>query len=256
MPISKQENNEISEVLSSLGLNSKEQIIYKTVISLNQTTLTPIAKQAQLPLTTTQSIVERLVKQGFLNTTKSGSRHIYQASEPKLLEQKLLQQSKDFAAISPLLNELKTEKGGSTQIKIYYNDRIKDIFFQMLEAKTKIIYEIVSGEDIQKILGEKFHFSKRRVERNIYLKSLRVETHEIKKYSSRIHAKELREARFLPKELGFQTSIFFWDDTIAFFGSQNENLAWTIRSHAWTDTLKQLFSFLWQLSRPMITLKE
>ena len=86
------------------------------------------------------------------------------------------------------------------------------------------------------------------------LKSLRVEAREIKKYSAAIHAKEMREARFLPREFTFRASILFWDDTVAFFTTKDEGIAWTVQSPVIRELFQQVFDMLWSVSRKMETL--
>ena len=85
------------------------------------------------------------------------------------------------------------------------------------------------------------------------LRSLRVERHEIKRYSKETHARELREAKFLPRELSFKASLMCWDDTVAFFSSNDEGLAWTVESRSIAETVRQLFDLLWSVSRTMET---
>ncbi len=250
------QNKEISEVLAGFGLHDTDQRVYLAALPLGQTNLVPLAQAASLPLTTVQSIAQRLERRGFFLVSKKGSRSTYEAADPAMLEQILSRQTRDLKAITPLLASLKEHKGGEAGIRVYRGERMRDIFYEILNSREKIVYEIVSAKDIQAIMGEKLHFSRRRVEKGIHLKSLRIENKEIKKYSPRIHAKELREARFLPKELAFKTSIILWGTSIAYFTTYEEGLAWTVQSNAMAESFKQLFNLLWMISRPMITLKE
>ena len=128
-----------------------------------------------------------------------------------------------------------------------------DVFHQALAAKNKSLLEIVSAKDLQEILGEKFHFTRRRLKVGLRLRSLRVERHEIKKYSKETHMRELREAKFLPRELSFKASLMCWDDTVAFFSAKDEGLAWTVESRSIAETVRQLFDLLWSVSRTMET---
>ena len=143
-----------------------------------------------------------------------------------------------------------------SKIKIYYRERVTDIFHEALNSKEKLVHEIVSAKDFQEIIGEKFHFTKRRIKNNVHLRSLRVETQEIKKYNKSIHEREMRQAKFLPKELNFRASIMFWDNKIAFFTTKNEGLAWVVESKIMRETIEQIFNMLWSFSRRMETLEE
>ncbi|MSU74964.1 MAG: hypothetical protein EXS55_00385 [Candidatus Magasanikbacteria bacterium] len=249
-PLQKQE---LAEVLLSFGLKEKEQRVYIALLRAGQTTATPLARLAELPPTTTESILQRLLEYGLISASKHKSRHVYEAHDPTVLKRLLEKKLREVAAAIPLLQTIKKDYTTSTKVKIYYRDRLTDIFESAMNCKSKIIYEIVSPKNFQEILGEKYHFTKRRLEHGIKLKSLRVESHEIKKYSPVIHTRELREAKFLPRELTFQATILFWDTTVAIFATKTEGSAVTITSPVFSEMFKQLFDLLWSISRPMIT---
>lgn len=250
------QQQEIGEVLSQFGLNEKDQKVYLVLLQLGQTTLTPLARAVDLKTTTVQSVVKRLVDRGLVSASKRGSRHVYKANDPLVLKKILERQVEEMKTIIPFLQTLKEEPSVSPKIRVYYRDRINDIFMQGLESKNKLIYEIVSAKDFQKVIGEKLHFTRRRLKHGVRLKSLRVEEHEIKKYSKKTHERELREAKFLPRELTFRSSMMFWDDTVAFVSTKDEGIAWTVESKVLREMFQQLFDLLWSVSRRMETAEE
>ena len=128
-----------------------------------------------------------------------------------------------------------------------------DVFNEALSAKSKYIYEIIAARELQEIIGEKFHFTRRRVAANVRLKSLRVESQEIKKYSRQTHDRELHEAKFLPRELTFRANLLFWDNTVAFFSTKSEGIAWIVKSAVIKESVQQIFDLLWSISRRMET---
>ncbi|MDO8625904.1 MAG: helix-turn-helix domain-containing protein [Candidatus Magasanikbacteria bacterium] len=253
MPLSVAQKQEITEVLSSFGLRDKEQLVYLALLSLGPSTTTPLARKARLRPTTAESIIKRLYNDGLVFATKHASRHIYTAHEPKHLKKILEKKLEEIQKIVPLLETLKKEHTTEAAVKIYYRERFNDIFDDLFAAKPVTVYEIVAPRQIQDILGEKYHFTKRRVEKNISLKSLRVEVEEIKKYSRASHQRELREAKFLPRELTFEASIFFWKQTVAIFTTRAEGTAVVITSPVLSQMMLQLFNLLWSISRPMET---
>jgi len=254
--LSSSQQKEINEVLGLFGLSAKEISVYLSLLVSGRTTITPLSQTLNLPVTTVQSVLDRLRDHGIVEVTKNKSRHVYESLEPKILKRILEEKIKSVSNIIPLLERVRSESTRPAKIKVYYRDRITDIFNEALKAKNKLVYEIVSAEDLQIILGEKYHFTRRRKENNIRLKSLRIEAHEIKKYSANTHRLELREAKFLPRELTFKNNIMFWDNTVAFFSSASEGLAWTVESVSTRDTFEQIFNLLWEISRRMETLVE
>ena len=239
--------------MERFGLNDKERAVYLALLPLGETSLTPLARSARLPITTVQSIVARLVDDGLVGVSKRKSRHLYEAHDPVILRRLLERQIEEAAGVIPHLQKLRAEEGGGARIRVYYRERVTDIFHQALAAKSTTIIEIVSPRNIQEILGEKFHFTRRRLKAGVGLRSLRVEAREIKKYSKETHTREKREAKFLPRELNFRASLMCWDDTVAFFSAEDEGLAWTVESRSIAETVRQLFELLWSVGRTMET---
>ena len=239
-------------MLDRFGLNSRDQAVYLAMLPRGVVTLTPIATATGLPLTTVQSVMTRLTALGLVAVSKRKSRNAYEALDPAVLKRILERQAEEVTGVIPELRKLMGEEAGSPDIRVYWRERAADIFHQALGAKSKLVLEVVSGRDIQDVLGEKFHFTRRRLKAGIRLRSLRVERREIKKYTAEVDARELREAKFLPRELTFRSSFMVWDDTVAFFTPKDEGLAWTVRSPALAETLRQLFELLWSVSRKMI----
>lgn len=256
MPINSHQQKEVDEMLEQIGLRERERMVYLALLSQGETTMTPLARSLELPATTVQSILVRLTTAGLVATTKRKSRHAYEAYDPIVIQKILERQIQEAKNVIPLLQTLQGNGSSKMRIRIFHRERMTDIFHEALETNSGIIHEIVAAKEFQKIIGEKFHFTRRRVQRGVHLKSLRVESQEIKKYSAQTHIKELREAKFLPKELSFTSQILFWDDTIAFFGTAQEGLAWIVQSHSLRETMQQLFDLLWSISRRMETSPE
>ena len=254
--LNKSEQKEIQEVLAMFGLKEKEREVYLALLELNRAAVTPLAKYIKFPVTTVQSVLGRLVEIGIVGVTLIKTKQVYEANDPSVLKKILERKMQEISGVIPLLKKIKTDEDVSPKIKVFFRERMTDIFHEALNCKSKLVYEIVSAKDIQNILGEKFHFTKRRKLAGVYLKSLRIEKNEIKKYNKSIHEKELREAKFLPRELTFRSSIMFWDDTVAFFTNEDEGLAWTVDSRVTRETWQQLFELLWGVSRKMETLIE
>lgn len=257
MALSKEQEQEVHESLGRFGLSSLEQKAYLTLLEGGEMTATPLSKVLNIPLTTTQSILKRLSDQEVVLVTKRKSRSAYLAKDPSVFRKILEQKMREIADAVPIMKSLQADVVGIGSIKVYERERATEIFHHALATEEKLIYEIVSAAELQKVLGERFHFTKRRLEAGIRLKSLRVEEHEIKKYSKKTHEEELREAKFLPREMTFETSVMFWDDNMtAFFMPKSEKLGWTVESKALNTMMRQLFDMLWSVSRKMETKEE
>jgi len=76
---------EIQEVLERFGLRETDQRVYLAMLSMGAVTLSPIARQTGLPVTTVQSVVRRLVDVGIVSATKRKSRSVFEADDPAVL---------------------------------------------------------------------------------------------------------------------------------------------------------------------------
>jgi sugar-specific transcriptional regulator TrmB len=251
--ITKAEQTELNEVLSDFGLKEKDRQIYLAMLPMGVTSLTPLAQKTGLKITTVQAVITRLSDKGLIKISKRKSRSVFEAINPSDIKRILERRQEELTNIIPILQKLQSSPAQESKIRIYFRERATEIFHEALNTQNKLIYEIISARDFQQIIGEKFHFTKRRIKKNIKLKSLRVENREIKKYSQADHAKELREAKFLPRELTFHNSIMCWDDKVAFFTTKEEGLAWVVQSTSLAESIRQLFHLLWEISRKMET---
>lgn len=240
-------------MLGAIGLKKPEKQVYLALLPMGAMTVTPLSRAVQLPVTTVQSILSRLLQKGLIDSTKRKTRHVYEARDPQVLRKQLEQRLEEVKQVIPFLQELKTDAGSQVRVRVYERERMADMFHDILTAKDETIYEIVAAKDLQLILGEKFHFTRRRVAKGKRLKSLRVETQEVKTYSINTHKKELREAKFLPRECTFAASMFLWDDSIAIFSAKHEGLGVIITSKSIHAMAQQFFDVLWEISRRMVT---
>lgn len=251
MKFNQSQSIDIAESLQSFGLLDSEQKAYLLLLELGATTATPVSRALRVPLTTAQSLLQRLAEKGVAEVSKKKSRSTYTANDPSVLRSILERKLKDVSEIIPLLKTVRPENLGQSKIRIFTRERVADIFHEALEAKDKLVYEIVSARDLQDVLGERFHFTRRRVAGGIRLRSLRIEANEIKKYSQQAHIRELRETKFLPRELTFKSSVLFWDNKVAFFSPAKEGLAWVTESPSIKQMWLQIFELLWSVSRRM-----
>jgi sugar-specific transcriptional regulator TrmB len=246
-------NKEVQEVLERFGMGGADRRVYLALVASGPSTASPIARATGLPPTTVQSAAARLADMGAVTVSKRKSRSVYEADDPAVLRRILDRQAEEMSGIIPMLQRMRSSPVVSPKIRVYQRERAADIFHAALRSRDKLVYEIVSAKNLQGVLGEKFHFTRRRVQAGVRLNSLRVEANEIKRYSCATHARELREARFLPRDLTFRSSVLFWDDTVACFTAEGEGLAWTVESVTFREMFEQLFKLLWSVSRRMET---
>ena len=256
MNFTKAQEKEISETLKSFGFNKKDQDVYLGLLEYGVATLTPLSRKVGFPSTTVQSSLARLQSKGVVGVTKRKSRSVYEALDPIIFKDLLKEQATAIAGIVPLLQSAHAQSTVQSNIRVFERDRVTQVLNESLKCKDKVVLEIVSAGPFQKVIGEKYHYSRRRVKAGVHLKSLRVRSTEVKKYTKRAHEKELREARFLPNELSFKSSIMLWDNTVALLSTKSESAHVMITSESIANMYRQLFTLLWSVSGTMETASE
>ncbi len=254
MPNLLDQQKEISQTLSEFGLNKKDQDVYLGLLKAGLTTLTPLSRSLGLPPTTVQSALARLERRGIIGVTKRKSRSVYEALDPIVFRDLLKEQATALASITPLLQQMKSDVQEKTHIRVFERERVAEILNQSLKSKEGEVLEIMSAKPFQDVIGESYHYTKRRMKTGVSLRSLRIRETEIKKYNQTVHKKELREARFLPKELSFRASALIFDNTVALFSTKSEGAHVMITSKSISDMYRQIFSLLWSVSGTMETL--
>jgi len=256
MKLTQSQRKEITEVLSGFGFNQKDEQVYLALLEMGTSTLTPLSRKLRIPVTTVQSTLLRLQSKGVVMTTKRKSRSVFEAHEPSVFKDLLREQATAVASIVPLLQSLKATSNTQTQIRILERERVTEILNESLKSKDKQVLEIVSAKSFQELIGEKYHYTRRRLMQDVSLKSLRIRSTEVKKYNEGIHRQEQREARFLPPELTFSSSVLIWDQTVALLSTKSEGIHLLIKSPSLALMYRQIFDLLWSVSGKMDTLQK
>ncbi len=245
---------ELTELLERFAVRPIEQQAYLHVLTYGPQTVSPIAKAIEAPVSTTQAVMDRLVRLGIMDFTLRGNRRVFQAADPVKFKRIAERHVQDATRLMDVLAVYRAEKPADLgRVRVYPRERIADVLHRILAAKSKEVWEIVSAHDMQELMGERFHFTKRRVQQGIRLKSLRVESKEIKRYSKLSHQRELREARFLPATTSFRASFALWDNTVVFYPVKREGMIVVIESVSLCEMLRELYEILWSVSRRMET---
>ncbi len=256
MKLTQTQRKEITEVLSGFGFNTKDEQVYLALLEMGTATLTPLSRKLRMPVTTVQSAMSRLQSKGVVITTKRKSRSVFEAHEPSVFKDLLKEQATAIASIVPLLQSLKATSAEQTNVRVLERERVTEILNESLKCKDKLVLEIVSAKPFQDLIGEKYHYTRRRLMEGISLKSLRVRSFEVKKYNEETHKQEEREARFLPAELTFASSVLIWDQTVALLSTKSEGAHILITSPSIALMYRQLFDLLWSVSGKMETLQK
>lgn len=202
--------------------------------------------------------------QGLISRTLKNQRQVFVALNPKNLARILEKQKSKFetahkekrqklADLIPELSAFYQTAGPKPKMTFYEGvEGIKTVFWQSLNTKTKEILYLWSAKDMAEILGreEVEEYIEKRIKLKIQAKVIRIRSKEIVYKKSGAGSQYLRELRFAPHYVDFSLALIIYEDKVGIIFSKQENFALLIESEEFAKLQRQLFSALWNVSRP------
>ena len=110
------------KALKNLGLSAKEVMVYTTLLKLNRSTVSNIAKKSEMPRTTIYPLLEKLMQKGIVHIVHIGNHDEWEAISPEELRQKIRDSLTDLTESLPFLK--------SIQGSLVGHKKTSDIFSQ------------------------------------------------------------------------------------------------------------------------------
>ena len=236
---------ELSNILESFGLKTKEAHLYLTILELGEAKAQEIASKAGIQRTNFYDLVPRLIALGLVKQTKRNQKPIYRATDPEelvKLEERRLEHLKQALPRLKAITNISAEKP-----RIFYYEGVqgvKQVYEHMLEHQGKIaIFTTPSFVSKEQLNLLKEHVPKR-IARGNHLRMIGEVSPENVMLQKR-DAAELRETRLLPKdvyhsnvEIGIYGKKIFIVDFRQVFGME-------IESPDVASVLTQIFEIVW-----------
>ncbi|MGI6103338.1 MAG: TrmB family transcriptional regulator [Patescibacteria group bacterium] len=236
------------EALSLLGFTANEATLYRTLLTLGETTPATLAKRSKLTRTYTYDLLRTLKEKGFVTSAqRNGKRHV-SAVRPQQF--KAVAEHK-LAALDALIPELEgLYRGAAHKPTVRY--------FEGYAALEAVRAEIITEAKELRFFGATTDwiahvddwqtFAKQFVEKNIRVFDLVPRCPETLEYGQ-LYVGTTSRMRFAPPEWQFQANVAIWGNKTAFISYADEMHAVIIESAAITATLTTTFEILWKLGK-------
>ena len=242
---------QIQELLSQIGLSSKEISVYLGLLELGKGTVSQISRKAGINRTTGYDILDSLLTKGLVSVSGKEPKQEYIAESPdqitKYLEEKIKRDQEALEQTKKLLPELKTMHNVNDRPRVRFYEGIQgliDVYEDTLTAKEPIV-AYASYEDMHSLLSKYFEtYYKRRAEAGIHARGI-VPATPMAYERRELNEKERRELSLVPKEkFGFTPDIEIYDNKIM-IASWRERLGIIIESAEIADAMKKIFELAW-----------
>lgn len=237
---------EVENALNEFGLSKNEISVYLALIKTGESTVQIIAKNAELPRTTTYHLLESLEQKGLAGFVVKGAKKHFQAADPKKLLQTLEEKKSLIMGIIPALSSMSGTIKERPKVTIYEGLKgIRLILKDVLEEK-KMIYHYGDIVSIQRVFSYAFpQYINERVKRRIPIKIICKKEKQHKELL-KTAKKELREFVFIPENYSLKASVFIYANKVVVFNIAREPYyAVVLENKDLYETQRNLFELVW-----------
>ena len=246
---------QIKNSLKELGFNNNEVKIYVALTQLGEATAAQIAKKADLPRTTTISILTKMRDQNYLTIHKYRGTTYYWIESPKTLAGALEQKQAVAEDLGNMLSDLYRTQSTFPSAQVFdTKSGIKNFISKTIAEmdKKSTIYTIDTPEvgNYAKIYPDNIYnlFLAQKKKKQIQTKTL-IPYGTFKKIKSSKLKQQNIEIREMPEGIKFQASLWLTKNQLVHFSGMPPFIA-SIKHELVVLSIKSLYNYLWNLSSP------
>jgi sugar-specific transcriptional regulator TrmB len=230
-------------ILTNLGLSPNEAKIYLAALESGSASAQRIAQKAQIKRTTAYSVLEGMVKKGFILKTDKEGNAKFIAENPKNLAERFKTYQKSFENIMPELEAIHNERNVKPKVLFFEGEEgIIKVYEDTLKENPKEILEFNTSEIFKAFETFPLDYVEERKKRNIH--ALRIGP-EDQMYSE--HAKmdkeELSQTKLI-KNFDIPIEINIYNNKVAFM-SYADKIGLIIESEGIAKSMKKIYELLW-----------
>lgn len=143
---------ETETVLREIGLDKREAKIYLSLLRLNSSTASKLAREVGIDRSTTYDVLAKLIEKGIVShVIKNNVKH-FNPTSPERLWEDLQEKQKRFREIMPNLMELSRREPRETEVELFKGkEGIITVFRMILRDKKDYLF-LGGGQDSCKII--------------------------------------------------------------------------------------------------------
>ncbi len=250
---------ELAKKLTGLGLTEKQARIYLSVIQHGCSTILEIFRDTHIQRPTIYENIPILENLGLMETTLKGKKKYFIATDPTHIQALVDGKQKIANELVETIDSIKKGEKPHSPIRLYSGrEGAKHLAQAILRSKTKRVYTIGNRALLYQLFSEHdlHNLWKSRAQKGIHIDTLYPATDEAAllantDYNPAGNFRYDRDTRILPPYIPFSVMYTIVDDNVLFWSSVEENFFFRFSSPSYADSMKALFSTLWNISRPL-----
>lgn len=242
--------------LEKLGFTNQDAAIYLALLKAGDSPVGPIISETGFHREIVYGALKRLEQQGLVQSIEKKKIRHYQASDPKILVQKMEDKVETAKEMLPALDQM--FKQPAVSVKIYEGSEGSEEIEKDWAASLKDNEEFycIGGAgnawyEITKDYYKKYH-------RRLYKRGIRLKTVTFPNEAKGIVEYELPKfnpIKILPDKFKVPSSTIIYADKILLQVFAERPIGIVIQSQAISKSYKQYFDLLWNMARPFATKK-
>ena len=133
-------NNELQKDIISAGLSENEAAIYLAALELGETTVSRLARKAEIKRTTAYLVIDSLKERGLISSLKKESASVFFAEDPRKLHEVLEERKQKIDKIMPQLLAFTNLIDKKPEIRYFDgNEGIKEVYRDSLKYQNQEI---------------------------------------------------------------------------------------------------------------------
>jgi len=236
--------------LQDAGLNEIEAKIYLATLELGETSVSRIARKAEIKRTTVYLSLENLMHRGLISAIKKEGKTHYFAEDPRNLERLAEERKQRLSKLMPQLLSIANLVDKKPEIRYFEGtDGIKEVFKDALNYPSQEICMLYSESYIRDF-EEKFfseYYVPERIKRKISARAILPDNLEMRALAER--KQDLRQVKLISSALfNIKIEIMIYGKTKISIISFAEKFALIIDSPQINESFKSIFETMWDVA--------
>ena len=244
-------------LLKEIGLTNGETKVYLSLTEIGESTVGPIAKDADVSLSKIYEILENLIKKGLVSHIVKNNTKYFLSTDPERIIDYLEGKKKEIIhsenQIKEILPSLKAQKGkheSKTKATLYEGIRGIKSFYESVLRNSKSREEILviglPRYAAERHEGYFLDWNKRRSKKGIKIKL--IFNYDAKELGKKREKIKLTDVRYLTKELITPAWILIYNKGVATIHLTKDPICTFIKDDEVVNSYKNFFNLLWNVS--------
>ena len=239
---------EIKAALLFVGLNEVEIGIYMALLRGGKSTVSEIARGANLKRPTVYQYIDSLAAQDIIRKTVSGKRIMYYPEDPQQIMRMAKRAERKIAEVMPQLRELYAGSSIRPVVRFYEGKEPLRALYREVTKTSHTVWSVFAAERYFSVFSEKdgLEFLANIKSEGGSMRDLVLNTPDGIRYVKEGWGQPVAKSKLLPSQFSFAVDIVVAGDKLVFV-SFNDMSAVLIENSAMADLQRQFLKFVWKV---------